>query len=889
MSTRALRKLLELKEEERKQEQERKVQKKKKGGSHRKAINVFQALENHDDEDEEEAPIVEDVYDLAPVHEQSESPESPQVVHPKQPEEAARPEVKPAMSKKAARKQKKHAAAAEELDEEEAAKRREEEAAELDAMLEKLAEVVPPSAADTTPTSGGASRRGPVDRPSLLHVQPQLLNWNAEFGRRFGGAPVAVGRKDKEDEEEDDKQAKKKGRGIRMMMASRRGHTTGPRRSPMLSIPIDPAWPGYFNPGISMELLHTGVESTWDLPRPRAPTGEEEEEDATPAPPPLPLATTPSADVLEGGLFVHPTGCRPVRVDVPVGHYQYVYTAEYHASTIEFERVLESHSLDALAMFVEENPWHVGGLLQLNSALALIGQHEQAQQYLHRALFVLETAMHTSFTLAGPARCRLHYVAEQVHRALRPPTDLAQGTGHLAGLPTPQQQPDDAAGDEADEATMEQDALQLSVLPTSVTDGANQALHVGLFRHMMALSRMGCPRAALEVAKVLLGLDPEDPLMVRLCIDTYALRSGQEQWLLQYLSESLPPVPSPSTATSTSTAATTTSTSTTSTSPSAGPSQADDFYAPAAPFFRLPARGTIHTDVPLLLPNMALGAALAQWQLEGGETAVRVAALMSRSDGLLQQALLLFPALLPGLVNRLHGALFPESAGPATRDEGKRWMEKSLVGHSRGAAVPVPVESASLGHLMAITIERHWALWRDQGHQNWLRANAQRAGDPASGWLAQLRGQCYLISGTNDFTDLTLEEYAETSTAVLPAQDPLLDGFLHNDARGVRIAFPAAADDQHRLAPVWGGLAGLPPIIQHYGNLNVARFFQRWERPLMAGEQLIWGPYRRRRQTQEDVGEGAYQGGGVGIIWGAARATRWVWIFVKSLLPNMQF
>lgn len=62
-------------------------------------------------------------------------------------------------------------------------------------------------------------------------------------------------------------------------------------------------------------------------------------------------------------------------VHVPAVHFQLVYTPEYQALAGEFERVLATHSLDALELFSTQNPWHVGTLLQLSSACALVGQH----------------------------------------------------------------------------------------------------------------------------------------------------------------------------------------------------------------------------------------------------------------------------------------------------------------------------------------------------------------------------------------------------------------------------------------------------------------------------------------------------------------------------------
>ena len=48
---------------------------------------------------------------------------------------------------------------------------------------------------------------------------------------------------------------------------------------------------------------------------------------------------------------------------------------------------------------------------------------------------------------------------------------------------------------------------------------------------MQGLSRKGLHATAFEVAKVLLILDPDDPMGAMLCIDYFALRSQNYRWL----------------------------------------------------------------------------------------------------------------------------------------------------------------------------------------------------------------------------------------------------------------------------------------------------------------------------------------------------------------------
>ncbi|XP_072931125.1 ribosome quality control complex subunit TCF25-like [Epargyreus clarus] len=60
----------------------------------------------------------------------------------------------------------------------------------------------------------------------------------------------------------------------------------------------------------------------------------------------------------------------------------------------------------------------------------------------------------------------------------------------------------------------------------------NRAFHIALMKYMHMLTNKACHRTALEVAKILLNLDPSDPLAVLFIIDTIAIRAGEHQWVI---------------------------------------------------------------------------------------------------------------------------------------------------------------------------------------------------------------------------------------------------------------------------------------------------------------------------------------------------------------------
>ncbi|XP_026761848.1 transcription factor 25 [Galleria mellonella] len=60
----------------------------------------------------------------------------------------------------------------------------------------------------------------------------------------------------------------------------------------------------------------------------------------------------------------------------------------------------------------------------------------------------------------------------------------------------------------------------------------NRMFHVAVLKYLHMLTNTMCHRTALELAKLLLNLDPSDPLGVLFIIDTLALRAREHQWLI---------------------------------------------------------------------------------------------------------------------------------------------------------------------------------------------------------------------------------------------------------------------------------------------------------------------------------------------------------------------
>lgn len=65
----------------------------------------------------------------------------------------------------------------------------------------------------------------------------------------------------------------------------------------------------------------------------------------------------------------------------------------------------------------------------------------------------------------------------------------------------------------------------------------NKPFFSALFTYMKNMDRRGCHRSALEICKLLLSLDSNDHVGAMFCIDYYALRTEEYDWLEQFAEE----------------------------------------------------------------------------------------------------------------------------------------------------------------------------------------------------------------------------------------------------------------------------------------------------------------------------------------------------------------
>ncbi|MCO5611901.1 hypothetical protein L7F22_066160 [Adiantum nelumboides] len=152
-------------------------------------------------------------------------------------------------------------------------------------------------------------------------------------------------------------------------------------------------------------------------------------------------------------------------------YFKYNYTPSYMETHNKYQMSGAFHDPNSIAMLLAQQPFHLDSLLALAELCKQLGDYQQSVEWLERCIFALECAWHPSFNPFNGS-CKLPF---------------------------------------------EQDT--------------NKSFFYALSKHMLHLGRRGCHRTALEVCKLLLNLDTDDPLGALFSIDYFALRAEQYEWL----------------------------------------------------------------------------------------------------------------------------------------------------------------------------------------------------------------------------------------------------------------------------------------------------------------------------------------------------------------------
>lgn len=152
----------------------------------------------------------------------------------------------------------------------------------------------------------------------------------------------------------------------------------------------------------------------------------------------------------------------------------YVHSSSYSQAQSSFEAAKAIHDLNAIASILMYHPYHLDSLIAMVEYFKFVGEHQMSADAVAKCLYALECAWHPMFT-PFQGNCQLKFSHE-----------------------------------------------------------TNKPLFRTLFTHMKNMDRRGCHRSALEVCKLLLSLDSDDPMGAMFYIDYLSLRAEEYYWLEQF-------------------------------------------------------------------------------------------------------------------------------------------------------------------------------------------------------------------------------------------------------------------------------------------------------------------------------------------------------------------
>ncbi|KAJ4957212.1 hypothetical protein NE237_013995 [Protea cynaroides] len=154
-----------------------------------------------------------------------------------------------------------------------------------------------------------------------------------------------------------------------------------------------------------------------------------------------------------------------------VHYFHYLHSNSYNQAQRAFEAAKAIHDLNGIASILAFHPYHIESLLTIAEVLKFSGEHQSSADVIGKCLYALECGWHPLFS-PFHGNCLLKY-----------------------------------------------------------SHDTNKPLFSALFVHMQNMDRRGCHRSALEVCKLLLSLDSDDPMGAMFCIDYFALRAQEYAWL----------------------------------------------------------------------------------------------------------------------------------------------------------------------------------------------------------------------------------------------------------------------------------------------------------------------------------------------------------------------
>ncbi|KAL0862088.1 hypothetical protein Bca101_041206 [Brassica carinata] len=158
-------------------------------------------------------------------------------------------------------------------------------------------------------------------------------------------------------------------------------------------------------------------------------------------------------------------------------YFRYIHSSSYEQAQRSFQAAQNLHDLNGVASVLINHPYHIDSLITMADYFKFAGDHQMAADAIGKCLYGLERAWHPMFTPFN-GNCRLKF-----------------------------------------------------------THDTNKPFFTTLFAHMRNMDRRGCHRSALEVCKLLLSLDTDNPVGALFCVDYFALRAEEFAWLEEFSEE----------------------------------------------------------------------------------------------------------------------------------------------------------------------------------------------------------------------------------------------------------------------------------------------------------------------------------------------------------------
>ena len=410
-----------------------------------------------------------------------------------------------------------------------------------------------------------------------------------------------------------------------------------------------------------------------------------------------------------------------VGVEGHVKTFRFVRDAAGADADAAYQRAVASHDPNNLHALLQYWPWHVDALCALSDVYHYAGEGSKSAELLERALYAMEGAWHPWFV-----GC------------------VADGTARMDARVVP------AGADGGADGGAERGA-------DGGAEDASGLFFGTMFKHVQALTRRGCHRAALECSKLALSLDRTDPRGFLCCVDYFALRCGEEDWLLDFADSFR----------------------------SDGSLLSHPSYAYSTALARL---GGGRPGRRLRAHHDAAGALNGKGG-KGGKGNRRVTDRAARkgperlsdahraeADDALLRALLMHPAAAVGALNRMESSAV---SGDAT------W--RHVLSHPHFAHARDECGSASLERLYDVFAERHHLLWRPDEALRWLGSACERAVRAVDGPdecttidgltptdFVAIRGETFPASAHNAYSHLAVEDFSDVVKRQLDEENPFM-------------------------------------------------------------------------------------------------------------------